>query len=161
MENYDVEIERGRSEINDRIFDYLLPMLDGYVLDVGCNTGYLISQYKGNALGVDSSFIMIQKAQAKGLNVMYVDGHKLPFDNKSFDTVVLSCILEQNVDWETILNEAIRVGKRVIGINPYPGMSKWGNVGGWVQSVIKPQYMFDKYNARISQVDSERYYFEI
>jgi hypothetical protein len=78
---------------------------------------------------------------------------KLPFKDKEFDTVVLSCVLEQCEMPQEALQEAMRVGKRVIGINPYPG-SRWGKIGGWVKSVIKPNFKY------IEKIDDERYYFE-
>jgi ubiquinone/menaquinone biosynthesis C-methylase UbiE len=88
---------------------------------------------------------------------------KLPFEDKTFDTVVLSCVLEQCDDWEKVLIEALRVCKeKVIGINPIPEKSPWGFVGGWVKSVIKPDYLKSFYGATIQYPDiAGKYYFEI
>lgn len=173
MKEYDIVIEEGHNPINDRIFNFLLPRLVGNVLDVGCNTGYLISEYERinqssparslefRAVGIDSSPIMVKKAQEKGLKVILGDATNLPFPDDAFDTVVLSCVLEQIEHWEAALEEALRVGKRVIGVNPVPGQGQWGNKKGWVKSLIDPVYLSMTYDMAIIYLDRDRYYFEI
>lgn len=158
---YNVIIEQGRSKDNDDIIDFLIPECKGYTLDIGANAGYLISKLP-NAVGVDNSPIVVDKAKELGRNVILVKD-KLPFEDKTFDTVVLSCVLEQCEDWEKVLNEALRVSKgKVIGINPIPEKSSWGFVGGWVKSIIKPSYLEFNYNAEISYPDLVgKYFFEI
>lgn len=161
--DYNVIIEQGRSKENDEIIEFLIPKCVGYTLDIGANAGYLISKLP-NAVGVDNSPIVVDKAKELGRNVILVKD-KLPFEDKSFDTVVLSCVLEQCEDWEKVLHEALRVCKgKVIGINPIPEKSVWGIVGGtiWVKSVIKPSYLEFNYNAEISYPDLVgKYCFEI
>ena len=47
-------------------------------------------------------------------------------------------------------------------INPIPEKSPWGFVGGWVKSVIKPDYLKSFYGATIQYPDiAGKYYFEI
>ena len=159
--DYDVIIEQGRSKENDAIIKYLVPKCVGKVLDIGANAGYLISKLP-DAIGVDNSPIVVNKAKELGRNVILIKD-KLPFEDKTFDTVVLSCVLEQCEDWEKVLNEALRVCKgKVIGINPLPEKSAWGFVGGWVKSVIRPSYLEFNYNAEISYPNLEgKYCFEI
>jgi ubiquinone/menaquinone biosynthesis C-methylase UbiE len=168
MKEYSTIIERGRDKINDDIFDYLLPRLNGKVLDIGCNTGYLLSVYKGESRGVDASSLMVAKAVAKGLDVIQADACKLPFENKVFDTVVLSCVLEQIEDWKTALKEAMRVGKTIIGFNPIPKSDQWGFIQGSVKSVIDTNEMLKEVmlNNGLSVVHFDnyiknKYYFEI
>lgn len=150
--NYNVIIERGHTEINDRIIDFLKTKIKGKFLDVGCNTGWLVKELP-NGTGIDASVNMVNRA--KDFRIIYGWAEKLPFKDKEFDTVVLSCVLEQCQRPEIALQEALRVGKRVIGINPYPG-SPWGKIGGWVKSIIKPSNF--KYTEKF---DNDRYYFEI
>lgn len=161
--DYNVIIEQGRSKENDEIIEFLIPKCVGYTLDIGANAGYLISKLP-NAVGVDNSPIVVDKAKELGRNVILVED-KLPFEDKTFNTVVLSCVLEQCDDWEKVLHEALRVCKgKVIGINPIPEKSAWGIVGGtiWVKSVIRPSYLEFNYNAEISYPDlAGKYYFEI
>ncbi len=158
--DYDVIIEQGRSKENDAIIKYLVPKCVGKVLDIGANAGYLISKLP-DAIGVDNSPIVVNKAKELGRNVILIKD-KLPFEDKTFDTVVLSCVLEQCDDWEKVLLEALRVCKdRCIGINPIPG-SQWGKIRGWVKSVIDPDYMESFYGATIQYPDiAGKYYFEI
>jgi len=120
--DYNVIIEQGRSKENDAIIEFLIPKCNGYTLDIGANAGYLISKLP-NAVGVDNSPIVVDKAKELGRNVILVKD-KLPFEDKTFNTVVLSCVLEQCEDWEKVLHEALRVCKeKVIGINPIPEKS--------------------------------------
>ena len=159
--DYDVIIEQGHSKENDAIINFLVPKCTDKVLDIGANAGYLISKLP-DAIGVDTSPIVVDKAKELGRNVSLVKD-KLPFEDKTFDTVVLSCVLEQCKDWEKVLNEALRVCKgKVIGINPIPEKSSWGFVGGWVKSIIEPNYLKLNYGAEISYPNLVgKYYFEI
>lgn len=155
---YNVIIEKGHSEENDAIIEYLIPRCEGKTLDIGANAGYLVSKLP-DAVGVDSSPFVVNKAKELGRNVILV-GDKLPFPDKEFDTVVLSCVLEQCEDWEKTLNEALRVCKgKVIGINAVPKKSTWGFVGGWVKSVIEPDYLESFYGAVITYPNIDGKYF--
>jgi SAM-dependent methyltransferase len=154
--HYNVVIEKGHTSVNDAIIKFIGAQITGRYLDVGCNTGYLLETVPGG-FGIDASPIMVDLAMEKGLPVRLANAEKLPFKDKEFDTVVLSCVLEQTEDWKQALNEAKRVGKRVIGINPYPG-STWGKIWGWVKSIIPPEEIE---GALIMPFDRERYYFEV
>lgn len=149
-QTYNCVIERGHSEINDRIIDFLKTKIQGRYLDVGANTGWLLREVPGG-IGIDNSPLMVE--MSKG-SVVLGEAENIPFKDKEFDTVVLSCVLEQCDDWEKALKEAQRVGNRVIGINPYPG-SRWGKIGGWVKSIIDPGNF-----KTVEKFDEERYYFE-
>lgn len=159
---YNYIITRGHNEINDRIFDFLLSKLKKFslahqnftYLDIGCNIGVILEEFPGG-FGVDNSNFIVNAAVKKGLNVQVADATKLPFRDKQFDVAILSCVLEQQENWLDVINEAIRVSDVVIGINPIPG-SKWGQIGGYVKSVI-PIEKFE-YVERLSEID--KYYFE-
>jgi SAM-dependent methyltransferase len=152
QKDYDVVIERGKSEINDRIIDFLKGKIKGKYLDVGANTGWLLREVP-NGIGIDSSRSMVDRSNGR---VIYGNAENIPFADCTFETVVLSCILEQCQDWKKALNEAKRVGRKVIGINPIPG-SRWGIIGGWVKSVIPEEEI----GGKIEKIDDERYYFEL
>lgn len=91
------------------------------VLDVGCNTGILLMPLleRGiDAIGVDISEQDVAKAKenlkAKGFSASRVrrtDANKLPFNNESFDRVMLSDILEHVSRPELVVREALRVVK--------------------------------------------------
>ena len=156
--DYNVLIERGRSPMNDAIIDFLKTKISGFTLDVGANTGWLISELD-NAIGVDTSPIVVEEAKRLGRDVRLIGGD-LPFPDKTFDTVVISCVLEQCEDWKSVLKEALRVCKgKVIGINPIPG-SGWGKIVGWVKSVIPESEMIEM-GAIIEYPNIEgKYYFQ-
>lgn len=153
--NYSTIIERGHHPINDRIIDFLKPKIQGRWLDIGCNAGWLLSEVPFGT-GIDASIKMVELAKLKGLRVFHGSADALPFNDGEFDTVVMSCVLEQCKDWKKAFKESKRVGYVIIGINPYPG-SRWGVIGGCVKSIIPPDEMEDTY---IERFDDERYYFE-
>jgi SAM-dependent methyltransferase len=162
---YFVDIIRGHSDQNDYIIDFLKPRIVGDYLDIGCNSGWLLSEVPGG-MGVDLSKTMVRKANDKGLKAFWMDAADLNFYAKSFDTAILSCILEQCENWQDVLMEAMRVGKRVIGTNPVPG-SKWGVIGGCVKSVIAAEDItsFARHNnsirISIEPMLYDRYFFRI
>lgn len=86
------------------------------ILDVGCASGWFLSQLhqnfpKSQASGVDvyKDAITHGKKQYKFLKLVYGDAHKLPFLNESFDLVVCTEVLEHVVDPQGVLKEIKRV----------------------------------------------------
>ncbi len=156
---YTTVIERGTNPVNDRIIDFLKPRIRGRWLDIGCNSGWLLSEVPRGS-GVDASPELVQRARSKGLDARVGLAECLPFDAAEFATAVLSCVLEQCVDPEAVVREAQRVAGRIIGVNPIPGASLWGSVGGWVRSVI-PEARMQAMGAKTEPMDEQRYYFEI
>lgn len=155
---YSTVIERGYTPVNDAIIDWLKPHIRGRYLDIGCNAGWLLSEVPGG-VGVDASPLMVERALAKGLDVRLGNAENLQFADKEFQTAVLSCVLEQCHSWRVALAEACRVAGRVIGVNPIPGASPWGSIGGWVHSVI-PEAAMQALGYRTERMDAQRYYFE-
>ncbi len=159
-------ITRGLGALNDQIFDYLKPRIKGSWLDVGTNVGVLLSEVP-NGVGVDAGLSVVEDAKSRGLDVRHADACDLPFPDNSFDTVVLSCVLEQIELWQNAVDEALRVcksGGKVIGINPIKEVTLWGQLGGteWVKSVIDEEDLKIAYKAVIHYPSIEgKYYFEI
>lgn len=157
-------LERGVNPANDAIFDFLKPKIHGKWCDVGCNIGVLLSEIP-NGVGIDAGLDVVNKAKEKGLEVYHADACNLPFEDGSFQIVVLSCLLEQVSLWQNALDEALRVckvGGKVLGLNPIPESPTWGIVGGteWVKSVV-PEEDMKAYGAMISYPLKDKYYFEI
>jgi ubiquinone/menaquinone biosynthesis C-methylase UbiE len=163
---YRIKIDKGHHPINDAIFNFIISKLKLHrqrayrdqqnfsYLDIGCNIGVILKEIEGGT-GVDNSEYIIELALEQGLNVQVADALYLPFEDNIFDVAILSCVLEQVENWAEVLEEAKRVSRVVIGINPLPG-SDWGRKGGYVKSII-PMEAFAHVEL---MADIDKYYFE-
>ncbi len=159
---YRIKIFRGRTALNDEIFDFISKRIFGEWLDIGTNVGVLLREVP-HGTGVDASSELVAACQSQGLCVVHGSAYDLPFESNRFETVVMSCLLEQLDDWKKALREGIRVckkGGRIIGMNPIPGASKWGQLGGWVKSIISEEEM-RVFGARLEYPIQGKYFFEI
>ena len=155
---YPTVICRGYTAINDWIIDFLADRVWGRYVDIGCNCGFLLSEVPGG-IGVDLSEPMVREALKRHVPAVLGRAEALPFPDRVFDTAVLSCVLEQTERPDLVISEALRVARRVIGINPIPGASQWGAKGGWIRSVL-PEAMMHAAGFRTERMDAERYFFE-
>jgi SAM-dependent methyltransferase len=79
------------------------------LLDVGCGTGWLAEHFESYT-GVDGSPDAVSAAVARGRNVSLADvDQPLPFDDASFDGVVLKDLLEHVADPVAVVAEVRRV----------------------------------------------------
>jgi SAM-dependent methyltransferase len=79
------------------------------VLDIGCGSGWLAEHFE-HYTGVDSMPEAAIAAAAKGRNVLQADvDQPLPFDDASFDGVILKDVLEHVRDPVAVVREARRV----------------------------------------------------
>lgn len=87
-----------------------------HILDLGCATGNYMAEFtrRGyDCVGVDVNPAYIERAKKRGLNVHLVTD-KLPFPDKSFDTVVMFEVAEHLPDIVSVLAEARRVARKNI-----------------------------------------------
>lgn len=90
------------------------------VLDLGCGDGELLSalvrERKARAQGIEIDEQAIYRCVAMGLSVLHgdIDTGLPEYGDKSFDYVVLNQSLQQVKSPDTVLREALRVGKWVI-----------------------------------------------
>jgi len=90
------------------------------VLDLGCGDGgllYLLIKEKGvRGHGIEISVDEIYKCVAKGLNILHGDIEKglADYRDQSFDYVILNQSLQQIIHVDPVLQDALRVGKKVI-----------------------------------------------
>ena len=90
------------------------------VLDLGCGDGellsYLISLKQVHAQGIELDEHTLIKCVASGLSVYQqdIDTGLSEYANKSFDYVILNQTLQQVKKPAFVLQEALRVGKKVI-----------------------------------------------
>ncbi len=90
------------------------------VLDLGCGTGDLLAllrqekQVKGQGIELDES--AIYHCVEKGLGVFHMDFNSglTSYPDKSFDYVIMNQSMQEIVHVELVINEALRVGKKVI-----------------------------------------------
>jgi len=90
------------------------------VLDLGCGIGellyILIKEKNVQGQGIEIDEQAIYQCVAKGLNVLHgdIDTGLSEYRDKSFDYVILNQSLQQVTHFETVLTEALRVGKKII-----------------------------------------------
>lgn len=90
------------------------------MLDLGCGSGellyILIKEKNVQGQGIEIDEQAIYQCVAKGLNVLHgdIDTGLSEYQDKSFDAVILNQSLQQVAHFETVLTEALRVGKNVI-----------------------------------------------
>jgi methionine biosynthesis protein MetW len=102
-----------------KIITNLLP-IQSRVLDVGCGDGTLIEalikQKNIDARGIELKESKVKQCISKGLSVIQgnAETELSQFPDKAFDFVVLSQTLQAFYQPENVLNELLRVGKKVI-----------------------------------------------
>lgn len=94
---------------------------DDRLLDVGCGTGWLADHFADYS-GLDGSPDAVAAACARGRDVRLHDvAEPLPFDDASFDAVVMKDLLEHVADPVALVREVRRVlrpGGRVFASSP-------------------------------------------
>ena len=102
-----------------KIIANLLPF-QSRVLDVGCGDGTLIEalieQKDINTRGIELDENKVKQCISKGLSVIQgnAETELSQFPDKAFDFVVLSQTLQAFYQPENVLNELLRIGKKVI-----------------------------------------------
>lgn len=93
---------------------FLLPVVrsfSGHVLDIGSGIGEFLELY-ADAVGIDMNPYCVAFCRQKGLNCIEATAYQLPFDDQSFDGVLLNNVLEHLERPEVALAEISRVLKR-------------------------------------------------
>jgi len=113
-------VTKGKSNgLGHRFIIDMIPR-ESTVLDLGCGDGELLSllaERKGvKGCGVEKNEQAIYRCVASGLSVSNqdIDCGLTDYGDGSFDYVILNQVLQQVIDMEKVLNEALRVGHRVI-----------------------------------------------
>ncbi|MDB9788592.1 class I SAM-dependent methyltransferase [Candidatus Thioglobus sp.] len=110
---------------------WLYPRLNYYlvgkVLDVGCGIGDFLS-YRKNSIGTDINHKMVEWCCSQGHQAVSMGLDELPFENESFDSVIMDNVLEHIKNPEAILREVNRVlvekGVFLIGVPGSLGYSR-------------------------------------
>lgn len=109
---------------------YLYPKLNRYLkgrlLDVGCGIGDMLV-FRPNSVGVDINPLDVQFCKQRGCEAYEMPVDKLPFEDSSFDSVLLDNVLEHIVDPAPLLAEIKRVMRKdavlLIGVPGVKGYS--------------------------------------
>ena len=90
---------------------FLMPVakyFSGRVLDIGSGIGEFLEYYT-DSIGIDIHRDCVTFCKSKGLNCLHADVYKLPFDDNSFDGVLLNNILEHLEKPDDAFSEIKRV----------------------------------------------------
>jgi SAM-dependent methyltransferase len=90
------------------LYPRLNSYLNGKVLDIGCGIGDFLDSRK-NIIGVDINEESVNWCCTLGHNAILMKKDILPFDNQSFDAIVMDNVLEHIENPKAILNEANRI----------------------------------------------------
>lgn len=78
------------------------------LLDIGCGTGISTDFFKVKSTGIDNCKEMIKQGNK---NLIKADAEKLPFKDKSFNTIISVTAFHNFKNMEKALKEVIRVSK--------------------------------------------------
>ena len=106
------------ARVNPEKADLLIQYAIGKVVDIGCGSGVYTNSLHKNGheiIGVDFQEEFVKSAKKTYPEISFVQGsaEKLPFKKGTFDTAILFDILE-HLDDKKVINEALRVAKRLI-----------------------------------------------
>ncbi len=90
-----------------------LNLFQGLLLDIGCNRGAYISDYKnGSAIGLDLSFPVLRRARKRLGNILFQGDAQTPALKKEcIDVILCSEVLEHVPDAQKVISETYRILK--------------------------------------------------
>lgn len=101
----------------------------GRMLDLGCGTGGVLRDWKGNgeSVGIDRSSLALQICARRGFKTLARgDLTRLPFRDRSFDTVLMLDVIEHLEDDVGFVRNAARIcregGLVVIAVPAFPSL---------------------------------------
>lgn len=128
------------SEFASKHYGYILNilMMEQFenILDIGCGTGTFLRklldekpQVKAHAIDISEKMLEIAKSKLpKRAEVMWGECETLPYENKSFDIVLMIDVFNYSINYERTIYEAFRVlrssGKLIICDPLYSGIMR-------------------------------------
>lgn len=104
----------GPTKGKQSIIDFCQERAGKRILDLGCATGnYCLALEKlgFECTGVDINKEYVDIAQKRGVKALSIDG-SLPFNDKSFDTIIMLEVLEHVENLDEVLLEVKRVARK-------------------------------------------------
>ena len=98
----------GRAYRRILVYPNIVKYSSGRTIDIGCGLGSLLS-YNPEIIGVDINKHCVEYCQNLGLKAFTMPVNILPFDNGSFETVILDNVLEHIAEPATLIQEIKRV----------------------------------------------------
>jgi methionine biosynthesis protein MetW len=124
------------------------------VLDLGCGEGelmvYITEGRQVRARGVEISEQAIYRCVGRGLSVSHqdIDNGLSEYGDKSFDFVILNQCLQQVKSPQTVLAEAVRVGKKaIVGVSNFAHFSARWQLGVGGRAPVTPALPFQWYDS--------------
>ena len=149
----------GQTEDNNHVgadHKVILELVDpgSSVLDLGCGTGALLSllvreKHVKGAQGIEIDDKAIFECVAKGLSVFHddIDTGLPEYGDRSFDYVILNQSIQQVKKPDTVLKEALRVGRKVIvGVPNFAYIKARFQIGFFGRVPVTPSLPFQWYD---------------
>ena len=89
-------------------FPKLYKFLKGAKLEIGCGTGAFLAKYN-DVLGIDINPELINICKSKNLNANLMHLDKIPYEDNSFDSILIDNVLEHIKDPKPLMQEVRRV----------------------------------------------------
>jgi SAM-dependent methyltransferase len=83
-------------------------LLNGKTLDIGCGIGDFLS-FRKNTFGVDINIDMVEWCNSNGYEAKLMENNILPFNDSSYDSVIMDNVLEHIEDPAVLLKEVKRI----------------------------------------------------
>ncbi|MEI7894810.1 MAG: methyltransferase domain-containing protein [Myxococcales bacterium] len=146
---YDVVMERMDVAGLGRERERLVHDVRGAVLEVGCGTGLMFRHYHMDvdltALELDARFLRVagERVHDHGVRVRLIQGDatKLPFDDGSFDFVVVALMLCSVPEPAAVLREIRRVLRRGGELRLLEHVRSPGRVAGRLMDLVDPAWL--------------------
>ena len=81
------------------------------LLDIGCGTGISTNYFNVNSVGIDNCKEMLNEGKKHYSNLIYGNAEKLPFPDKTFNTVISVTAFHNFKNMEKALKEIKRVSR--------------------------------------------------
>lgn len=111
--NYYLTLEPEKA-YSGRLVSWCAKRAGKRILDYGCAIGVYCTELAKKGFvctGVDVNEEYVRRARERGVDAAVVHD-RLPFEDKSFDTVIMLELLEHVEDPDKLLSEAVRVARR-------------------------------------------------